>query len=264
MHNRKGARETRAFIGVHEIIHQAIGGEERCLYLPDQLSRMRYRVIDDCTPETYTFLLERGWRRFGRVFFRPMCAACVECRSLRVDVERFRPNRSMRRTLKRNLDLRIGLRRAAVSDQHLELYDRYHLDMAERKGWSEKAISLLDYYRTFVEARQDFGHEMLYFDGDRPVAVALIDLLPAAISAVYCYYEPEQRSRALGVYSILRQIDLARAQGIPYVYLGYWIVGNPSMSYKANYRPHEILEGRPGLDEEAIWRPTSGATLGSS
>ncbi len=238
---------------MHEIVHQATGDEERCLYLPDQLSRQRYRVIDYCTPETYTSLLERGWRRFGRVFFRPMCAACEECRSLRVDVERFRPNRSMRRTRARNSDLRVGVRRAAVSDQHLELYDRYHLDMAERKGWSEKSISLLSYYRTFVEGGQGFGHEMLFFDGDRPVAVALVDVLPAAVSAVYCYYEPELRSRSLGVYSVLRQIDFARAQGVPYLYLGYWIEGNASMRYKANYRPHEILDGRPGLGEAAAW-----------
>ncbi len=238
---------------MREIVHEATGEEESCVYLPDQLSRLRYRVIDYCTPETYNSLLERGWRRFGRVFFRPMCAACVECRSLRIDVERFRPNRSMRRALQRNRDLRVGLRRAAVSDQHLELYESYHRDMAERKGWSEKSISLLSYYRTFVEGRQDFGHEMLFFESERPVAVALVDLLPRALSAVYCYYEPELRSRSLGVYSVLRQIELARSRGVPYLYLGYWIEDNASMRYKASYRPHEILEGRPGLDEEALW-----------
>ncbi len=238
---------------MQEILQEATGDEERCIYLPDERSRLRYRVIDYCTPETYMSLLARGWRRFGRVFFRPICAACEECRSLRVDVERFQPNRSMRRTMKRNRDLRVGLRPAAVSDQHLELYERYHLDMAARKGWSEKSISLLSYYRTFVEGRQGFGHEMLFFDGERPVAVALVDLLPAAISAVYCFYDPELRSRSLGVYSVLRQVELARTRGLPYVYLGYCIDGNRSMRYKANYRPHEILGDRPGFDEEPAW-----------
>ena len=236
-----------------ESIHQETGVEEACLYLPDQLSRLRYRVIHHCTPETYESLLVRGWRRFGRVFFRPACAACFECRSLRVDVEHFRPNRSMRRTAKRNRDLRVLVRRAAVSEQHRELYESYHRDMAERKGWSEKSITLLEYYRTFVDGRQGFGHEMLCLDGDRLVAVALVDLLPRAVSAVYCYYEPELRARSLGVYSVLRQVDLARALGAPYLYLGYWIEGNESMRYKANYRPHEILAGRPGLDGEARW-----------
>ncbi len=122
---------------MHESIYQETGQEEACLYLPDQLSRLRYRIIHRCTPDTYQSLLERGWRRFGRVFFRPACTACQECRSLRVDVERFRPNRSMRRTAKRNRDLEVGLRRAVVSEEHRELYDSYHRDMAERNGRPE-------------------------------------------------------------------------------------------------------------------------------
>ena len=75
------------------------------------------------------------------------------------------------------------------------------------------------------------------------------------MSAVYCYYEPELRHRSLGVYAVLQQIELARERGLPYLYLGYWIQGNDSMRYKANYRPHAILEGRPGVEEEAVWNP---------
>ncbi len=78
-------------------------------------------------------------------------------------------------------------------------------------------------------------------------------MLPRAASAVYAFYEPELRSRSLGVYSILRQIELARANGLPHLYLGYRVSGNPSMSYKANYRPHQILRGRPELDERPEW-----------
>ncbi len=243
-----------------QVIHEAAGDEEQCLYLPDRLSQLRYRVIDHCEPETYQRLLERGWRRFGRVFFRPACAACGECQSLRIDVESFRANRSMRRTRARNRDLRVMLRRSAVSDQHIELYDRYHRDMAERKGWTEKSTTMLDYYRTFVEGHEEFGHELIYLDGDRLVAVALIDLLPRAISAVYCFYDPELRARSLGVYSVLRQVELARERGVPYLYLGFWIADNRSMCYKARYRPHEILEGRPGQGDEPIWRWMDGET----
>ncbi len=239
-----------------QIIRQLTGKQEQCLYLPDRLSRIRYRLIDHCTPETYQLLLERGWRRFGRVFFRPACE-CRECLSVRIDVGRFSPNRSMRRTLKRNRDLDVGLQRASISGRHLELYERYHRDMAERKRWSEKPISRLTYSQTFVDGRQGFGRELVYHDRDRLVAVALVDLLPRAISAVYCYYEPELRARGLGVYSVLRQIELARERGVPYLYLGFLVAGNRSMRYKASYRPHEILQGRPGLDDQAVWLPTS-------
>ncbi len=243
-----------------EVVREIAGGEEDCVYLPGQRSRIHYRLVEDCRPGSYVRMLERGWRRFGRVFFRPVCVACEECRSLRLEIDRFRPNRSMRRNLQRNHDLEVLLRPAAVSFAHLALYNRYHADMEERKGWREKAITPIDYYRTFVDGRQDFGHELLYVDGEHLLGVALVDILPpdpprtaGAISAVYCFYEPTERRRGLGVFSVLQQVELARERGIPHLYLGFWVEGNPSMRYKAGYRPHEILRGRPGFEQQPEW-----------
>lgn len=214
---------------------------------------MRYRWIERCAPETYLQLLERGWRRFGRVFFRPACAACQECLSLRVDVESFRPNRSMRRTFARNQDLEVLVGRPGLTEAHLELYGRFHADMTARKGWHEAETDPEDYYGTFVEGHESFGYEFLYFDAGRLACVALVDVLPRALSAVYCYYEPELRARGLGVYSVLRQVELARMLRVPHLYLGYLVRGNPSMLYKERYEPNEILSGRPAPEEAPRW-----------
>ncbi|MEM7354841.1 MAG: arginyltransferase [Acidobacteriota bacterium] len=237
-----------------QVIREKIGDEESCPYLPGVQARMHYRLVDRCLPRTYQQMLERGWRRFGRVFFRPICAACNECRSLRLEVADFRPNRSMRRTLKHNQDLTVLLRPVSLSREHLDLYNRYHHDMEQRKDWPGKSITADDYFQTFVEGREGYGHELLCLEENRLIAVALVDLLPDALSAVYCYYDPERRSRSLGSFSILQQIELARSRGASRVYLGYWIANNPSMRYKARYRPHQILQGWPELDEEPIWR----------
>jgi len=238
---------------MREIIHEKIGEEERCPYLDDQRSKMRYRFVRNCSAKTYQHMLERGWRRFGSVFFRPGCPACSECRSLRLDVDAFVPNRSMRRTWRKNQDLQILIGQPSLSEAHLELYSRYHADMARRRGWKDKTISPLDYFMTFIEGYEDFGHELLYLHDNRLVGVALTDVLPNAVSAVYCFYEPEMRQRSLGVFSILQQVHLARKRGVPHLYLGYWVAGNQSMRYKAQYRPHEILKGRPELDQQPIW-----------
>jgi leucyl-tRNA---protein transferase len=50
-------------------------------------------------------------------------------------------------------------------------------------------------------------------------------------------------------------VDWARQQGIPYLYLGFRVAGNSSMRYKARYRPHQLLAGRPELAEDPVWEP---------
>lgn len=231
-----------------------LGDTEPCVYLPAERARMRYRVIPHCPPELYESLLVRGWRRFGTVFFRPACAGCSECVSLRVDVKDFRLRRSMRRTRDRNQDLRVVTGPPSLSDAHLDLYHRYHQDMTERRQWDERQTDPADYYQTFVESPGDFAREMLYFRGDTLVAVALVDVLPSAMSSIYCYYDPDERHRSLGKFSILQQLAWAKRRGIPYLYLGYRVWGNRSMRYKARYRPHQVLEGRPLMEEPPRWR----------
>src|SRR6266446_5665111 len=56
-----------------------------------------------------------------------------------------------------------------------------------------------------------------------------------------------------GVFSVLQQLAYAQRQGLRYHYLGYWIAGCPSMAYKAQYRPHEVLVWYPPDDVEPAW-----------
>ena len=241
------------------------GPEETCVYLPEERSRIHHRLVDGCTVEAYEAMLERGWRRFGKVFFRPACRLCSQCRSLRLDVDAFEPNRSMRRNRKRNDDLEVRLGTANMSLEHLDLYHRYHRDMSERKGWRDKTVSPTDYFQSFVDGHEEYGHELLYTVGERLVGVALVDILPSALSAVYCYYDPQERDRGLGVFSVLQQVELARRLGRRHVYLGYWIARNASMRYKSRYRPHELLVGRPDDDTPPQWiRPSQTSSVQTS
>jgi arginine-tRNA-protein transferase len=58
---------------------------------------------------------------------------------------------------------------------------------------------------------------------------------------VYTFFEPEQAARGLGTCAILRQVEQARSEGLPYVYLGYWVAGSAKMDYKKNFQPLEVL-----------------------
>lgn len=74
----------------------------------------------------------------------------------------------------------------------------------------------------------------------RLVAIAVTDLLPNGLSAVYTFYEPEEERRSLGALPFW-QINEARRLGLEAVYLGYWIKNCKKMNYKTQYRPIELL-----------------------
>ena len=79
------------------------------------------------------------------------------------------------------------------------------------------------------------------------VAMCLTDILADGLSMVYSYYDPEQADRSLGTFMILDHIERTRLQGLPHLYLGYWVEGSRKMGYKSRFLPQERL-GLNGWD----------------
>lgn len=213
-----------------------------CEYLPEQVWQLRYDVAERLTPAEYSERLQRGWRRFGFVVFRPECPQCRRCQSLRVPVGSFRPSRSQQRAWKVNQsDLRLAIGRPTVSDAHRSLYDKFHHHQSREKGWRPPEA---DGAEAFVD--NPFAtEEWRYTIGDRLIGVGYVDRLPQALSAIYFYWDPDERTRSLGTYNVLSIIERARTLGTPHVYLGYYVEGCQSLSYKATFQPNEVL-GRDG------------------
>jgi arginine-tRNA-protein transferase len=221
-----------------------------CSYLPDRLARLEYEHVASLTPDEYLQLMERGWRRFGHTLFRPRCTACTACRSLRVVVERFRPNRSQRRARKANeaeVELRIG--EPSVSRAKLKLYDRYHAFQTGARGWPQHPGKDPDSYIESFVFNPFPIEEWCYYLRGRLIGVAYVDPLPRGLSAIYSYYDPDERHRSPGTWNVLKIIEEAARRGLPHVYLGYYVAGCQSLEYKGNFVPNEIL----GPDGQ--WRP---------
>ena len=75
--------------------------------------------------------------------------------------------------------------------------------------------------------------------------------LAGGLSALYTYFEPEWEARSLGVFAVLWQLERARALGLPYLYLGYWVRDCRKMSYKDRFRPLEAWDGKQWQGFEA-------------
>ncbi|WP_419765478.1 MAG: arginyltransferase [Arcobacter sp.] len=230
-----------------------VENDKDCSYFDNEISDIRYRYLKNCSPQDYQNMLEHGWRRFGRMHFVPECKNCTKCISIRIDVANYKFSKSEKRVLAKNKDTKVYIQPPSISIDHLNLYDKYHKHMNDKKSWPYSPIEPIEYSRSYVEGKASFTKEFLYMRDDKLIGVALTDILPNSISSIYCFYDHDYEKLSIGKFSILAQIKVAKQLNIPYIYLGYWIKDHFSMGYKEAFTPFEVLENRASLDEDTIW-----------
>lgn len=72
--------------------------------------------------------------------------------------------------------------------------------------------------------------------------MAVLDLLPHAVSGVYFLYHQDFEKWSLGKLSALRETALALEGGYEYYYMGYYIHSCLKMRYKGTYKPQHVLD----------------------
>ena len=194
---------------MNRLLHECTT-EDECAYLDDLKQTTHYKLVDNCSTAYCEALIERGWRRFGNMFFRPVCADCHACESFKIDVKNYSFSKSERRILRKNEHTKIVIQRPQVTPTHLALFEKYHSHMREKRDWSHETTTLRHYYTSFVHGHGSFGYEVLYYIEERLVGVDLIDILPNGISSIYFYYDPDFSKYSLGTFSMLQQIQIAK------------------------------------------------------
>ena len=230
-----------------------------CPYLPDRDERKVFAHLPLTEGASINDALTGiGFRRSQNIAYRPACEGCDACVSARLPVADYQFSKSERRVLARNGDLRRHLVEAEATLEQFELLRRYLTRRHAEGGMAE--MTWPDYV-AMVEDTAVRTHLIEYRTepqdrgpGDL-VACVLVDALHDGLSLVYSFYDPAQTRRSLGSFVILDHVEQARAAGIPFVYLGYWVQGSIKMDYKARFSPLEVL--RPGG-----WRLLSARELG--
>jgi arginine-tRNA-protein transferase len=225
-----------------------------CSYLEDRSATLEHRILLDVTLEETEALLVRGWRRFGPDYFRPRCAPCSLCVPTRIPVERFEPSKSQRRARDKCKELEIRIGPPRFDEERLALYHAWHAHREEARGWSEAHLDERS-YRIQFSMPHPAAREIAYVDPStgRLVGLALSDLTPRSMSALYFFYDPAWSKRSIGTANVVSQVAIARRFGRQHLYLGYRVDACPSLAYKATFRPQERLVGWPELDEEPVW-----------
>ena len=211
--------------------------ESPCPYLEGRLARNEVHLPNRLSPEVYERRLGQGFRRSRRMVYRPRCHGCEECRQLRVPVQGFTPTRSMRRVLRRSADVRVDIGAPTPTIEKHSLFIRY-LDSQHDGTMSRDYDSFVDFlYDSPIETV-----EITYRVGGKIAGVSIADRVPLGLSSVYMYFDPDLARRSLGTYSVLWEIDYCGRRRLPYYYLGYFVADCRSMSYKARFRPNEVLD----------------------
>ena len=186
-------------------------------------------------------LTDMGFRRSGEHIYRPWCEGCGECKSVRVPVAGFNVSKSQKRVLTRNKDLQVSFELPSCVDEIYNLYANY---IIQRHSDGDMYPPSLEQFENFLcQAPPTSQTRFVCFRLEQKLlAVAVVDLLPKGVSAIYTFFDPAYEIRSLGRLAVLWQIRWAQSQAMDFVYLGYWIKDCQKMAYKAEYQPLQVFE----------------------
>jgi len=217
-----------------------------CPYLPGKIERKVFTELSGPHANELNDALGRiGFRRSQGVAYRPSCADCTACVSVRVVANEFRPNASQRKLLRRHSDLVVTACKPWTTEEQFALLRRYlaarhpgggmadmdEIDFADMVEQTPVNTYVVEYRERSVDGRPG-----------RLVGACLTDHQADGLSMVYSFFEPEDETRpGLGTFIIIDHIMRAAKAGLPYVYLGYWVQGSARMQYKVRFRPIERL-----------------------
>jgi leucyl-tRNA---protein transferase len=216
-----------------------------CSYLDDEYAQPAFvHPAFDMTTAIYSELIQRGYRRSGDEVYSPHCPDCSACIPVRLKVSDFIPNRRQKRCLRKNTSTVVVVKPPEFDKTHYELYLRYQA--ARHPDGSMAHSSHSDYLNFLKSSWCDTSFAEFFINGEL-AAIAVIDLLDNALSAVYTFFEPKFSDNSPGVFAVLWQIEWAKQMEKEFLYLGFWIKRCKKMSYKSEYQPLQILKDKEWL-----------------
>ncbi len=216
----------------------------KCPYLEDRSYQQEYFAGIGAGSDQFDVLLNDRWRRFGVIFFRPVCPGCKKCVPIRVITGEFSPSSSQRRVLKKNRETKVIFRDLTYRPEFFRVYEK-HSRVKFQQDVNEE-----EFFRNFFQPAVPSFQSEFYFENTL-IGFGILDQASSGLSSVYFSYDPDYSSLSPGTFSILAEIEETRRRGLPYYYSGYYIEECSKMAYKGRFRPYELLVDGKWISEKS-------------
>ncbi len=177
-------------------------------------------------------LLAEGWDRVGNSFFRQRFYydlkfpnGRAECMPLRYNLTSpVEFTKDQQKILRKNKDLTTIIRPLLFDDAQYALFER----------WETYRFGQGTHLNIWVVGEQEpfRSHQVCVYDKDRLVAVSYFDVARRAQYSTVAGYEPDERPRNLGTFTLLKEIEYAMQNKRHYHHPGYAYFDYKAFDYK--------------------------------
>jgi arginine-tRNA-protein transferase len=135
--------------------------------------------------------------------------------------------------------LQIVVRPIEISEEKESLFERHKRRFKEGAPRSLYDFLSFDAKRVPCEAL-----EICVYSDEKLLAASFFDVGERAVSSVYAMFEPTEKTRSLGIYTMLLEIDYAQSLNKNFYYQGYAYEGNSFYDYKKRFTGLEKYDWR--------------------
>ncbi len=189
---------------------------------------------DSVTPLQLDLLLADGWRHFGMHFFRYNLGIYEDeirrVLPLRIRLADLKLSKSQRRVLRKNSGLDVKIRPIEITDETHDLFERH-----KQRFKSGVPNTLYDFLSLDSANAPTRGLEVNVRREGKLLAASFFDIGKTSLSSIYAIFNPDETSRSLGIFTMLKEIEYAVENGKIFFYHGYAYEGESFYDYKKRF-----------------------------
>lgn len=207
---------------------------------------------DNLLPEQMDSLWAKGWRHFGRHFFRYNVGFLIDdlrfVLPLRIRLADLSFSKSQRRVLHRNGDLDVSIEPINIDAASESLFNRHKTRF--NHGVPESIYNFIS--RQPADSPCEAKEIRVQKYGEL-LAVSYFDIGSDSTSGIYAIFEPTISDRGLGIFTMLKELEYSLQTGREFYYQGYAYQGPSFYDYKKRFR------GTEAFDWYHNWVPYDGS-----